>query len=118
MRVVVVGAGLVGLYLARGRAERGDDVVLVEKDPPGERRGVMQYRHPHFFRPQVRMALEQLPGAWEAVLAAGAVPAAVPGMPPESLATMSGIACRRAVLEGAVRGVVDAHPRIRVQHGT
>lgn len=120
MRVVVVGAGLVGLYCALARAERGDEVVLVEKDPPpvtGERRGVMQFRHPHFFRPQVRMALELVPDAWDAVLSAGAVPAAIPGMPPEASAGMSGIACRRAVLETAIRGVAEADSRIRLVVG-
>lgn len=115
MRVVVVGAGIVGLYCAARLAERGDDVVLVEQDVTDDRRGVMQFRHPHFFRPQVRMALEQVPWLWEAVLAAGAVPATIPGMP--SPDAMSGIACRRAVLETAVRRAVDADPRIRVVPG-
>lgn len=115
MRVVVVGAGPVGLYCALGRAQRGDEVVVVEKDATADRRGVMQYRHPHFFRPQVRMALEQVPGLWEAVLAAGAVAATIPGM--DSPEVMSGIACRRAVLEPALRDVAEATPGITVRSG-
>ena len=122
MRVVVVGAGPVGMLGALARAERGDEVAVVERDaPPGdgwERRSVFQFRHPHFFRPQVRQVIEELaPAAWQALLDAGAVAATVPGMPAEMAQRMSGIAVRRSVLEGAIRGVVDADPRIRVVHG-
>ena len=118
MQTVMVGAGPVGLLCALARADRGDEVTVVERDG-AERRSVFQYRHPHFFRPQVRQVLERLaPQAWQAVLAAGAVPAAVPGMPPELAADLSGIAVRRSVLEQAIRSVVDADPRIRVVHGT
>ena len=31
-RVVVVGAGILGLATAKGLAERGDDVVVIEKE--------------------------------------------------------------------------------------
>jgi 2-polyprenyl-6-methoxyphenol hydroxylase-like FAD-dependent oxidoreductase len=104
MRTVVVGAGPVGILAAVVLARRGHDVVLVEKDegpgPDGwDRRGVMQFRHPHFFRPQTRMVLEELaPELWEAVLAEGGVPATVEGMPPG----MSGLACRRETFERAL----------------
>jgi 2-polyprenyl-6-methoxyphenol hydroxylase-like FAD-dependent oxidoreductase len=113
VRVVVVGAGPVGLLCALARARAGDEVTLVEKDPrpvdDWDRRGVMQFRHPHFFRPQVRMVLEQwAPEVWAAVLAAGGVPATIPGMPP----TLSGLACRRSVFERSFREVVERDPRI------
>ena len=117
MRVIVVGAGPVGLVCALARADRGDEVTVVERDG-ADRRSVFQYRHPHFFRPQVRQVLEQLaPQAWDALLAAGAVPAAIPGMPPELATQLSGVAVRRSVFESALRRVVEDDPRVRIVQG-
>src|SRR5689334_4723067 len=97
------------------RADRGDEVTLVERDDPaGERRSVFQYRHPHFFRPQVPSILGSLaPQALSAILDAGGVLDSPPGAPPE----IQGLAVRRSVLEPAFRSVVDADPRITVVHG-
>lgn len=114
VKTIIVGAGPVGLLCALARADRGDDVLLVERDDSPDRRGVMQYRHPHFFRPQMRQILGQLaPQVWEAALAAGAVAASVPGMPPFVL----GLACRRATFEEAFRRVVEADSRVAWRHG-
>lgn len=115
MTTVIVGAGPVGLVCGLGLAQRGEDVLLVDPDPgPGpdgswRRKGVMQFRHPHFYRPFVRHVLEQhVPQMWEAVLAAGAVVNDPPeGMPP----FMTTIAARREVLEGALRKAAS-HDRI------
>ena len=63
MRTVIVGAGPTGMFLAMSLARHGHSVTLVDRDPgpaaddQWNRRGVMQFRHPHFFRPQVRGAL-------------------------------------------------------------
>lgn len=92
-------------------------MTVVERDDV-ERRSVFQFRHPHFFRPQVRQVLEELaPQGWQALLDAGAVPAVIPGMPAEMAAQMSGIAVRRSVLETTLRRVVEEDARIRVVPG-
>ncbi len=79
MRVIVVGAGPVGMFCGITLARRGYDVVLVDRDggpPPSggwQRRGVMQFHHPHFFRQIVRrVLLEKTPDIWDALVAAGA----------------------------------------------
>jgi flavin-dependent dehydrogenase len=120
MRVVVVGAGPIGLYCAVVMARRGNDVVVVDRDHgPGadggwERRGVMQFRHPHFFRHVVRQTfLDTAPDLWDAVVAAGGVPA----LPPEMPEIMTGLQCRRATFESATRAVAAAEPRVTLRTG-
>ena len=120
MRIAVVGAGPVGAVLAVSLVRRGHDVLVVDRDPgpppegAWERHGVMQFRHPHFFRPDVRMTLErQWPEAWEALLAAGGVPATVDEMPPG----VSGIACRRSTFERTLHEVLLTEPGLRRHAG-
>ena len=90
MRTVVVGGGPVGMFCGMALARRGQQVTIVDRDPgpPGTggwaRRGVMQFHHPHFFRSIVRQALlDTLPEAWDAVVAAGGIPARPDGFPEE-----------------------------------
>ena len=116
MRAGVLGAGPVGVVCAVALARRGHEVLLVDRDPgpaadgSWQRQGVMQFLHPHFFRPQVRMVLDDLvPGAWDALVAAGGVPARQDGMPPG----LTGLACRRSVVEATLRRVADAEPGVR-----
>jgi 2-polyprenyl-6-methoxyphenol hydroxylase-like FAD-dependent oxidoreductase len=113
MRTVIIGAGPVGLYCGVVLARRGHEVTLVDRDggpaPDGTwaRKGVMQFRHPHFFRPQVRGVWgDEAPDLWDAALAAGGVPAEIPGAPP----FITGLQCRRAVLEAALWAAADREP--------
>src|SRR4051794_23653530 len=98
-QVVVVGAGPIGLYSAIVLARRGNEVLVVDRDGGPvdgnwQRRGVMQFRHPHFFRPTVGDVFRDgAPELWDAVLAAGAVPATPPGAPD----FVKGLQCRRSV---------------------
>ena len=76
MRTAIVGAGPTGLYCAIALARRGYPVTLIDRDagadPAGswERRGVMQFHHPHGFRKQVCDALlAEMPDVFDALLA-------------------------------------------------
>lgn len=120
MRIVIVGAGPIGSMSAIMLARRGHQVTLVDRDPgPGEgvpgdagtwdRRGVMQFDLPHFFRPGVRQAmLDEVPELWSAVQLAGGLPALAPGFPE----AMTGIQCRRRTFEHAVWTFTSAEPGV------
>jgi flavin-dependent dehydrogenase len=115
MRVAIIGAGPTGLYTAVALARRGHDVSVVDRDPGPSgngwwpRSGVMQFHHPHAFRLQVVEALQaELPEAWDALLAAGAVPVYAPGQP----GLVIGIRCRRAVFETVLRSQAVAEPAV------
>jgi len=108
------------MVTAMGLARAGHDVVLVDRDPgPPEvgewaRRGVMQFRLPHMFRPMVRQVLdEHTPGMWEALVAAGGVPARMPGMPEH----VAGLHCRRSTFERVVWRTARRQPGLRVVRG-
>ncbi len=120
MRAVVVGAGPVGVFCGLSLARRGVDVVLVDRDagPPAAgawaRRGVMQFHLPHFFRPMVREVLQSgLPDLWDAIVAAGGIPARPAGLPEK----MTGLQCRRSTFERAAWSVVAAEPGVRLLTG-
>ena len=88
MRAVIVGAGPTGLYTAIALARRGHQVTVIDRDPGPDggqwwdRKGVMQFHHPHHFRQQVADALlAEMPEVWHGLLAAGAEPATLPGQP-------------------------------------
>ena len=81
MRVIVVGAGPVGIFCGLSLSRDGHQVTIVDRDapPPDQgqwpRRGVMQFNLPHFFRSILRQSLlESLPDVWEAVVAGGGIP--------------------------------------------
>jgi 2-polyprenyl-6-methoxyphenol hydroxylase and related FAD-dependent oxidoreductases len=83
-RVVVIGAGMAGLWTALELAPAGWEVVLLEKDPPPpegdpdaafeawRRRGVGQLRHSHAFLSRLRIMIrDRHPALLAALKAAG-----------------------------------------------
>jgi 2-polyprenyl-6-methoxyphenol hydroxylase-like FAD-dependent oxidoreductase len=120
MRSVIVGAGPTGLYTAVALARRGHQVTVIDRDPgPGhgqwrDRKGVMQFHHPHHFRQQVADALlAEMPEVWHGLLAAGAVPARLPGQP----GVPAGLHCRRVTFERVLRSAAEAEPGVRLRTG-
>jgi 2-polyprenyl-6-methoxyphenol hydroxylase-like FAD-dependent oxidoreductase len=108
------------MFCAMTLARRGNEVIVVDRDPgpPASgrwaRRGVMQFRLPHFFRPIVRQVLtETLPDVWDALLAAGGIPARPPGFPAE----LTGLECRRSTFEQAVWAAARREPRLALRTG-
>ncbi|HZO60926.1 MAG TPA: FAD-dependent oxidoreductase, partial [Solirubrobacterales bacterium] len=107
MDVIIVGAGPTGLTLGAALARRGHRVLAVDRDPgplpdgTWRRRGVMQFEHPHGFRPPVRdLLLTEWPEAWRAWLALGAEPVEL-GAP--SSGAQIGVRSRRLTYERALR---------------
>lgn len=122
MKTVVVGAGPIGLFLAGALARRGNQVVLVDRDAgPGQgqtekwdRKGVMQFHHPHFFRPQIRDAFRaELPEVDERLVRGGAELTPINPMMPD----LMGYRVRRPALEQALRSVVTTDPGVTFLHG-
>lgn len=120
MRTVIVGAGPTGMYLAMSLARRGHRVTLVDRDPgPGaddrwNRRGVMHFQHPHFFRAQVRDALlAEVPEVADRLVSAGALPTPLSPAMPE----LVGFRVRRLTFERVLRAAVVAEPGVRTVVG-
>jgi 2-polyprenyl-6-methoxyphenol hydroxylase-like FAD-dependent oxidoreductase len=108
MRVAVAGAGPAGLMVSGALARRGHDVTVVDRDPgPGhdtwDRRGVMQFRHAHAFRPQVHEALGNL---WPEALERWALTAEPISVPTPAGERIVGVLSRRSTFERALRAAV------------
>jgi 2-polyprenyl-6-methoxyphenol hydroxylase-like FAD-dependent oxidoreductase len=74
----------------------------------------MQFHHPHHFRQQIADALlAEMPEVWRGLLAAGGVPAIVPGQP----GVPAGLHCRRVTLERVLRAAAQAEPGVRLRAG-
>ena len=123
MDVSIVGAGPTGLFSAIALARRGHRVSVVDRDPgpaadgTWERKGVMQFHHPHGVRQQVPDCLEaEMPDVGRAVLAAGAEQIALPaeGARP---AMKVGLWCRRSTLERVLRAAAVAEPGVAFKRG-
>src|SRR4051812_15668859 len=68
-RVVVIGAGMAGLWTALALAPTGGQIMLLQREPPppaggpdalfddGARRGVGQLRHSHAFLARLRVLI-------------------------------------------------------------
>ena len=120
MRMVIVGAGPTGLYTGIALARRGHSVTIVDRDrgprdeQSWERKGVMQFHHPHGFRGQVVEALQaEMPDVFEAVIAAGAAPTIIPELP----GRIVGIQCRRMTFERVLRRAAEAEPGVELRAG-
>ncbi|MFI5706391.1 FAD-dependent oxidoreductase [Kribbella sp. NPDC051620] len=129
--VAIVGAGPAGLYLGMGLARRGDRVTIVDRDAGPDqdggwtRKGVMQFLHPHYLRPQVRDALlAELPDVADALVEAGAV--LTPGMSALPRPGWSGAAdptdllgyrVRRSVFERVLRQTAADEPGVSFSVG-
>lgn len=120
MHTAIVGAGPTGLYLAIALARRGHEVTAIDRDPgpdgdgTWDRRGVMQFHHPHGFRLQVVDALlAEMPEVWDNLMAAGAEPITLPDQPER----MAGLHCRRLIFEGILRSAAEAEPGVTLRTG-
>ena len=114
MRIVIVGAGPTGLFVAISLARRGHDVVVIDRDggpPPAgsrwDRKGVMQFHHAHTFRGQVVAALRaEMPEVLANLTAAGARIELGPDGRPLALL------CRRTLFERMLRNAATAEPGV------
>jgi 2-polyprenyl-6-methoxyphenol hydroxylase-like FAD-dependent oxidoreductase len=123
MQTAIVGAGPAGLFTAITLARRGHRVTIVDRDtgPAAdggwERRGVMQFHHPHGLRQQVIEALSaEMPDVRGRLLAAGAELAVLPpedGRPERVV----GLNCRRSTFERTLRAAALAEPGVTFRAG-
>lgn len=139
MRVVVIGAGICGLGAGLLLARDGHEVTLLERDPvsPPEdvagtweswpRKGIAQFRQPHFLLPGLRLLLGQdLPDVLDALVTAGAVrldmldplPPPLRGLPrqPEDGRFWT-YTCRRPAAEWAFRKAAERQPGLEIRCG-
>ena len=130
--VIVCGGGACGLLTAMTLARAGHSVTVIERDPSPppatehawdswQRRGVNQFRLPHFLMPAFRhMADRELPGLIPAMEEAGAVrfnflgPLA-PTVDPDGRYDV--VTARRPVFETVLASIAEASPGIRVVRG-
>lgn len=122
MDVSIVGAGPTGLFTAMALARRGHRVTVVDRDPgpaaesAWERKGVMQFDHPHGLRQQVVDALAaEIPEVRDRLVAAGA-PLASMSLDDGGTIPM-GMLCRRSTFERVLREAALAEPGVTFLRG-
>jgi 2-polyprenyl-6-methoxyphenol hydroxylase-like FAD-dependent oxidoreductase len=137
-KIVVLGAGVVGLTTAMLLAEDGHDVTMLERDPmeptgspeaawaDWERRGVGQFRLPHGFLARFRAILDaELPHVARSLETAGArrfnplleAPEELRGAARPEDARFEMLTGRRPVVEWVVGAAAQATPRIEIRRG-
>lgn len=137
-KIIVLGAGVVGQCTAMLLADDGHDVVVLERDAAGaaptpddawedwERRGVNQFRLPHFFLARFRAIVDaELPRVAKAADDAGAlrtnvileIPEEVRGPEQPGDGDFEVLTARRPVMELAVSTAAAATPRLEVRRG-
>jgi 2-polyprenyl-6-methoxyphenol hydroxylase-like FAD-dependent oxidoreductase len=134
-RIVVVGGGVVGLSTALMLARQGHDITVVERDSdrlpasPGDawqawdRRGIAQFRQPHYLHPAgIHILSSLLPDVRDALLSAQSASFDLLSlMPPfiEDRAPRDGderfltVTARRPVLEYAMAATAEANIDVR-----
>lgn len=137
MKIVVTGAGICGLSTALLLAADGHEVTVLERDPapapdPGkawddwERRGVNQFRLPHFFGPRFQSILDsELPALATALGNAGmlslnfldVIPDEMKGGKRPGDDRFKVLTGRRSVFEAVVAGFADESDDLTVRRG-
>ncbi len=137
-RIVIIGAGVVGLGTAMLLAGDGHQVTVLERDPipPPEpveawerwqRPGLNQFRLPHFFLAGFRSVVDaELPEVSEALRAVGALrlnvirdaPKKMTGGWREGDDCYDSLTGRRPVVEAVVAAQAAAAPGVEIRRGT
>ncbi len=137
-RTVVIGGGVVGLSTAMLLGCDGHEVTLLERDPSSppetpdalweswERKGVNQFRAPHYFMPLFRATLEsELPAAACSLEAFGALRSSPMDAAPDSMTggrrdsddQFVALTARRPVVEAALGRSAVETDGVRIRRG-
>jgi 2-polyprenyl-6-methoxyphenol hydroxylase-like FAD-dependent oxidoreductase len=135
--IVILGAGVVGLGTAMLLADDGHHVTVLERDADTptapvdawdgwRRRGVNQFRLPHFFQPRYREVVErELPQLAKAIEGAGglrynpllAIPEAIRGPERPEDSHLEVLTGRRPLVESAAAEIAAHHPGLTLRRG-
>ncbi|HLZ77064.1 FAD-dependent oxidoreductase [Phenylobacterium sp.] len=139
-RVLVIGAGMAGLWTALALAPTGREVTLLERDPPPPeggadvafdswtRRGVGHLRHSHAFLARLRLIIrDEHPRLLEDLLAAGCRDLGFEGgltdihkrtyTPDPVDRDLAVLTSRRTTLELIMRRYVEQQPGVTIRSG-